>query len=66
MEIFQALNEKGITVIVITHEKDIAGYAKRNITFRDGRIVVDEVVPVPKNAKEELLSLPRTEDENEQ
>lgn len=61
MEIFQSLNEKGITIILITHEKDIAAYAKRNITFRDGKIVKDEIVPVPKKAKDELLSLPRVE-----
>jgi putative ABC transport system ATP-binding protein len=62
MEIFQNLNESGITILIITHEKDIALYAKRNITFRDGRIVKDEVVPAPKKAKDDLLSLPE-EDE---
>ena len=61
MEIFQSLNAKGITIILITHEKDIAAFAKRNITFRDGKIVRDEMVSVPKKAKEELLSLPETE-----
>lgn len=65
MEIFQSLNKNGITVILITHENDIAAYAKRNITFRDGRIVKDEMVPVPKEAKDELLSLPKVEDEEE-
>ncbi|MCJ7509174.1 MAG: ABC transporter ATP-binding protein [candidate division Zixibacteria bacterium] len=65
MEIFQSLNKNGITVILITHEKDIAAYTKRNITFRDGRIVKDEMVPVPKKAKDELLSLPKVEDEEE-
>jgi putative ABC transport system ATP-binding protein len=63
MEIFQALNQKGITVILITHEKDIAEYAKRNITFRDGRIVIDERVGAPKNAAGELRLLPAEEDE---
>ena len=63
MEIFQSLNEKGITVILITHEKDIAAYAKRNIGFRDGRIVKDEIVNSPQKAKEVLLSLPPMEDE---
>lgn len=60
MEIFQTLNESGITILVITHEKDIAMYAKRNITFRDGKIVKDEIVHVRKIAKDELLSLPET------
>jgi putative ABC transport system ATP-binding protein len=59
MDIFQSLNQKGITIILITHEKDIATYTKRNITFRDGEIVKDETVVSPKNAKEELLSLPQ-------
>jgi putative ABC transport system ATP-binding protein len=62
MEIFQSLNEKGITIILITHEKDIAAYAKRNITFRDGKIIKDDIVAVPKKAKEELLSMPQTGD----
>jgi putative ABC transport system ATP-binding protein len=65
MEIFQSLNEQGITIILITHEKDIAGYAKRNITFRDGKIVKDEIVTTSKNAKDELLSLPQAENEEE-
>jgi len=42
MEIFQHLNrDLGITIIMITHEQDIASFAKRNIHFRDGRIVED-------------------------
>jgi putative ABC transport system ATP-binding protein len=42
MGIFQRLNrEMGITIIMITHEPDIAAFAKRNIVFRDGRIVDD-------------------------
>jgi len=65
MEIFQSLNKQGITIILITHEKDIAAYAKRNITFRDGKIVKDEIVATSKNAKEELLSLPQVETEEE-
>ncbi len=63
MEIFQNLNERGITIILITHEKDIAGFAKRNIAFRDGRIVKDEMIDSPQKAKEVLLSLPPVEDE---
>ncbi len=66
MEIFQTLNDNGITIILITHEKDIAGYAKRNITFRDGKIVKDELVRSPRRAKDELLTLPETEDETEE
>lgn len=38
MEIFQKLNENGITVVLVTHEHDIAQYAKQNIVFKDGQI----------------------------
>lgn len=65
MEIFQSLTEQGITVILITHERDIASYAKRNITFRDGKIVKDEIITKPRKANEELLSLPPVENEEE-
>jgi putative ABC transport system ATP-binding protein len=44
MAIFQELNEQGETVLLITHEPDIAHYAKRNIVLRDGKIVTDEPV----------------------
>lgn len=63
MGIFQTLNEKGITVILITHESDIALFTKRNITVRDGRIIKDEVVAAPKNADQELKSIPVEADE---
>jgi putative ABC transport system ATP-binding protein len=42
MEIFSALNRQGITVIVVTHESDIAAFARRRIVFRDGVVVTDE------------------------
>jgi putative ABC transport system ATP-binding protein len=44
MEIFQRLNEKGITIVMVTHEPDIAAYARRNVVMRDGRIVTDRSV----------------------
>jgi putative ABC transport system ATP-binding protein len=44
MAIFQQLNERGITVIMVTHEPDIAAYAKRNVMLRDGVILNDHVV----------------------
>jgi putative ABC transport system ATP-binding protein len=65
MEIFQSLNDSGITVVLITHERDIAAYAKRNIAFRDGKIVKDEPVANRRKAKEELLTLPEAEPEEE-
>jgi putative ABC transport system ATP-binding protein len=43
MGLFQALNDAGITVIMVTHELDIAAYCKRIIVMRDGRIIRDEV-----------------------
>jgi putative ABC transport system ATP-binding protein len=48
MGVFQRLNrEMGITIIMITHEPDIASFAKRNIHFRDGRIVDDHKKSAP-------------------
>src|SRR5581483_6606714 len=44
MAIFQQLNERGITVIMVTHESDIAAYARRNVTMRDGVILDDHLV----------------------
>jgi putative ABC transport system ATP-binding protein len=66
MGILQSLNRSGITIILITHEKDIAAYAKRNIAFRDGKIVKDEELPNPKKAEEELAALPEEEEEDEE
>jgi putative ABC transport system ATP-binding protein len=43
LEVFQRLNRsQGITVVIVTHEPDIAAYAARVVTFRDGRLVGDE------------------------
>jgi putative ABC transport system ATP-binding protein len=42
MQLFSDLNSHGITVIVVTHEPDIAEWARRRITFRDGRVIADE------------------------
>jgi putative ABC transport system ATP-binding protein len=58
MEIFQGLNEKGITIIMVTHERDIAQFARANIMFRDGRIIANTVVADRKIAKEEIPLLP--------
>jgi putative ABC transport system ATP-binding protein len=57
MGIFQELNEKGITIIMVTHEPDIASYARRNVVMRDGRIVSDRAVTRRFNATEELEKL---------
>ena len=59
LAIFQRLNrENGITVILVTHEADIAAYTSRTILFRDGRIVKDERVTTPRDATAELAALP--------
>jgi putative ABC transport system ATP-binding protein len=54
MEIFQALNNKGITIIMVTHEPDIASYARRNIIMKDGMVRDDIVVHSRLNAAAEL------------
>lgn len=59
MGIFQRLNsEHGITVLVITHERDISEYATRIVSFLDGRIVGDQPVTHRRNAETELASMP--------
>jgi putative ABC transport system ATP-binding protein len=44
MAIFQQLNERGITIVMVTHEQDIAAYARRNVVMRDGVILSDKMV----------------------
>jgi putative ABC transport system ATP-binding protein len=62
MEIFQSLNDRGLTIILVTHEHDIAEFAKRNIVFRDGKIRRDETVANRAMASEVLKTLPVLED----
>jgi putative ABC transport system ATP-binding protein len=54
MGVFQRLNDTGITIIMVTHELDIARYTKRNVVMRDGRVVSDTRVENRLNAAEEL------------
>jgi putative ABC transport system ATP-binding protein len=54
MEIFQQLNDKGITIVMVTHEPDIAQFAKTNIHFKDGKVIANRKVEVRKIASEEL------------
>jgi putative ABC transport system ATP-binding protein len=54
MGIFQQLNERGITIIMVTHEQDIAAYARRNVIMRDGLILNDFNVIQRLNAATEL------------
>lgn len=65
MGIFQQLNEKGITIILVTHEPDIAQFAKRHIVFRDGKIRSDKINLHPKKASEVLRELPVIDDDEE-
>jgi putative ABC transport system ATP-binding protein len=59
MDIFQTLNrERGITVLLITHEVDIAEYGTRIVTFRDGQVVADRPVARRRLAQDELAALP--------
>src|SRR6266700_2484835 len=62
MEIFQSLNDKGLTIVLVTHEHDIAQYAKRVLVFRDGRIRKDDPVLHRPRAAEVLKTLPTLED----
>jgi putative ABC transport system ATP-binding protein len=57
MALFQALNEQGITVIIVTHETDIAQYAHRVIDVRDGRILKDHAVESPRRAADDALTM---------
>jgi putative ABC transport system ATP-binding protein len=62
MDIFQTLNrERGITVLLITHEMDIAEYGSRIVTFRDGQVVADRPVTRRRLAQDELAALPQAE-----
>ena len=67
LEIFQRLNRaRGITLVLVTHEPDIAAYADRVVVFKDGRIQKDYRVTAPRDAAEELRNLPAVEDEVEE
>jgi putative ABC transport system ATP-binding protein len=61
MEIFQSLNEKGITIIMVTHEPDIAAYARRNIVMKDGLVRSDQLVASRLNAASELKRISATD-----
>ena len=57
MGVFQKLNEQGITIIMVTHELDIASYSKRNVIMRDGQIVSDKLVEHRLHSEAELEKL---------
>jgi putative ABC transport system ATP-binding protein len=62
MEIFQRLNDTGLTVVMVTHEHDVAQFAKRVIVFRDGTIRKDDNVRDRPSASAVLRDLPTIED----
>ena len=65
MDIFQQLNtDEGLTVVIVTHEHDIAQYAKRALEFRDGKLRRDAVIKDRLIASEVLPTLPKLEDED--
>jgi putative ABC transport system ATP-binding protein len=63
MDIFQHLNEtRGLTIVLVTHEPDIAQFAKRNLFFRDGKIRRDELLTNRPRAAEVIKQMPVLED----
>jgi putative ABC transport system ATP-binding protein len=62
MRVFQELNAKGITIVLITHEPDIAEYATRMVVLRDGRILQDYAVEKRRDAVVELRNMPAKEE----
>jgi putative ABC transport system ATP-binding protein len=63
MALLRTLNRQGITVVLVTHERDIAEYASRVIHFRDGRLQSDQRNARPRDAQAELRDLPLADDE---
>ena len=67
MEIFQRLNrERSITLVLVTHESDIAQYADRVVVFKDGKIKKDYEIEEPRNAAGELKNLPPVEEDEDE
>ncbi len=61
MGVFQKLNEEGITILMVTHELDVARFCKRNLILRDGQLVNDIIVPNRLIAEDELRKLREAE-----
>ena len=62
MTVFQELNEQGITILLVTHEPDIAEYTKRIVVLRDGHIINDRDVAKRRNARSDLARMPEQDD----
>lgn len=63
MALFQELNEKGKTIVFVTHEPDIAAFSSRTVTLKDGRVVKDIKNENVRSAKEALAALPAEKDD---
>jgi putative ABC transport system ATP-binding protein len=57
MGVFQKLNDAGMTIVMVTHELDIARYTRRNVVMRDGQVISDKPVEIRLTAPEELSKL---------
>src|SRR5258705_2748899 len=63
LALLQRLNRQGLTIVLVTHELDIAAYASRSLTFRDGRLKGDERAAEPRDAAATLAGLPADDEE---
>jgi putative ABC transport system ATP-binding protein len=63
MDIFQTLNDQGLTIVLVTHEPDIAQFAKRELVFRDGKIRRDSLIKDRPQASEVLKTMPTVDEE---
>jgi putative ABC transport system ATP-binding protein len=63
LALLQRLNREGLTIVLVTHELDIAAYASRSLTFRDGRLRSDERAVEPRDAAATLAELPADDEE---
>lgn len=57
MAVFQELNREGVTIVLVTHEPDIAEHTRRIVRFRDGMLISDEKVEDPIDARDEIIKL---------
>jgi len=63
MQIFQELNDQGLTIVLVTHEPDVAQFARRIVVFKDGRIRHDDAVMKRPRAADELKSMPALDED---
>ena len=62
MSLFQRLNLDGVTIVLVTHELEIARFARRILRFRDGRLIGDEMVESPTDVEKLLAEMAAEED----